>query len=54
MELTVCRICRLLILYELTVNMQEIKQWCGRQAGKVSDVMQTGSGVIQQNFRPTT
>jgi hypothetical protein len=42
------------VLYKLTADMQEIKQWRGLQAGAVSDVMQTGSGVIQQNCRPTT
>jgi hypothetical protein len=42
------------MLHESTVHQQEIKQWRGLRAGEVSDVMQTGFGVIQQNCRPTT
>lgn len=53
-ELTVCRIWRLLTLYELTANQQEIKQWRGLQAGEMSDVMQTESGVMQRKCRPIT
>ncbi|WP_310272846.1 hypothetical protein, partial [Roseateles saccharophilus] len=39
----------LLMLYKLTVKQLEIKQWRGLRAREVSDVMQTGAGVMQQN-----
>jgi len=42
------------MLYKLTVSGRKIKQGQGLRAAEVSDVMETGSDVMQQNCRPTT